>query len=429
MALSLDLQTARRIVLNGLRTYRTDPVAALASILVTMLPEVSGSGGGGGGSGSVTSIATGTGLTGGPITTTGTVAIDTAVVPQKGTTNTFTQQQTLSGGAVFSGTDATGIGTLSASSVEVVGLTPGQIPYAASPNSLLTDGPRYNSGTDTVTATAFSASGYELPGVAHKTTLAGAAAPAADRTVTLPDATGTVALVGHTHDAGDITSGTLGVAKGGTGADLTLTGGAGQVLKQATTGAAVTVGTLSASDVGAAAASHTHTAGDITSGQLAVARGGTGADLSATGGTGKVLKQATTGAAVTVAALTGGDVAGLVPAEVMGIGAQSIIDAATHVYRGRTLTASDFPSGRTVTWEAEGLVSRAGLTATVVLYNVTTSAAIATLTFTSTSYSQQTASVTLTSGANRYEIQVTITSGFAASPDTFTLYGAALMVR
>lgn len=39
----------------------------------------------------------------------------------------------------------------------------------------------------------------------------------ANRTINLPDATGTVALTGHKHAAGDITSGTLPVSRGGTG--------------------------------------------------------------------------------------------------------------------------------------------------------------------------------------------------------------------
>lgn len=50
-------------------------------------------------------------------------------------------------------------------------------------------------------------------------------------------------------------------------------------------------------------------AGDIQSGQLAVARGGTGADLSGTGGAGYVLRQSGVGAAVTVSGLTAADVA------------------------------------------------------------------------------------------------------------------------
>ena len=53
------------------------------------------------------------------------------------------------------------------------------------------------------------------------------------------------------------------------------------------------------------------TATQITSGSLALARGGTGADLSATGGTGFVLKQTAAGAAVSVAALVAADIPSL----------------------------------------------------------------------------------------------------------------------
>jgi trimeric autotransporter adhesin len=53
--------------------------------------------GGGSGSGTVTSVATGLGLTGGPITTSGTLAIDTTVVPQLASANTFTANQTVNG--------------------------------------------------------------------------------------------------------------------------------------------------------------------------------------------------------------------------------------------------------------------------------------------------------------------------------------------
>jgi hypothetical protein len=52
-------------------------------------------------------------------------------------------------------------------------------------------------------------------------------------------------------------------------------------------------------------AAHTHAATDINSGTLALARGGTGSDLSATGP--GFIKQATNGASVTVAALVAGD--------------------------------------------------------------------------------------------------------------------------
>lgn len=56
-----------------------------------------------------------------------------------------------------------------------------------------------------------------------------------------------------------------------------------------------------------AAAVHTHAANDITSGQLALARGGTNANLSATGGATSFLRQASTGAAVTVGAIASAD--------------------------------------------------------------------------------------------------------------------------
>src|SRR5574343_610074 len=226
-------------------------------------------------------------------------------------------------------------------------------------------------------------------------------------------------------DASIITTGQLALARGGTGANLSATGGTGQFLKQASTGAAVTVGTISTSDlptvpitsggtgqtsataafnalspltttgdiiyasgantaarlggnttatknfltstgtgsatqapawgtistsdlptipvagggtgtrlagttsatknflpqtgngsVSAAPAWGALVAGDIpslpasqiTSGQLALARGGTNADLSATGGTGQYLKQASSGAAITVGTISASDV-------------------------------------------------------------------------------------------------------------------------
>ena len=45
----------------------------------------------------VTSVGSGTGLVGGPITTTGTLGIDTSVVPQLGVVNTFTTSQFVDG--------------------------------------------------------------------------------------------------------------------------------------------------------------------------------------------------------------------------------------------------------------------------------------------------------------------------------------------
>lgn len=61
-------------------------------------------------SGSVTSVATGTGLTGGPITTTGTLSINTAVVPQLAAANTFSNNQTVSVASTSAGLTVTNTG-------------------------------------------------------------------------------------------------------------------------------------------------------------------------------------------------------------------------------------------------------------------------------------------------------------------------------
>lgn len=108
-----------------------------------------------------------------------------------------------------------------------------------------------------------------------------------------------------------ITSGQLALARGGTNADLSGTGGASQVLQQSSVGAAVTVAQLAFSDISGTASSGqipNLDASKITTGQLALARGGTNADLSATGGSGFVLKQSSVGATITSAALASSDI-------------------------------------------------------------------------------------------------------------------------
>jgi hypothetical protein len=117
--------------------------------------------------------------------------------------------------------------------------------------------------------------------------------------------------------ASQITSGQLALARGGTNADLSATGGASQVVRQSSAGAAFTVAQLAFTDLsGSASVAQIPNlpASIITSGQLALARGGTNADLSGTGGASFVLKQTSVGAAVTAAQLAFTDISGSVAA-------------------------------------------------------------------------------------------------------------------
>lgn len=184
--------------------------------------------------------------------------------------------------------------------------------------------------------------------------------------------------------ASDIASGILALVRGGTGSDLSGTGPG--ALVQASSGAAVTVETLaatrggtgqstittgdtlygSASNVISKLAAGTNgffykmvagipawaaiAASDIASGILALARGGTGADLSATGGAGKVLKQSSAGAAITVAVLLDTDIPNISATYI----ATAIISAKGDLIAG---TVSGLPSIRTVGTNGQVLVA------------------------------------------------------------------------
>ena len=71
---------------------------------------------------------------------------------------------------------------------------------------------------------------------------------------------------------------------------------------------------------GKAASVHPHAASDITSGQLALAQGGTGVSLVATGGPGEFLKQSSAGAVVTVGVLAATDMPSAIDAAKIGSG-------------------------------------------------------------------------------------------------------------
>jgi hypothetical protein len=99
------------------------------------------------GAGSVTSVAAGLGLTGGPITSSGTLKINPAVVPQLGVANTFTGNQTVNGNL-----SATGVVTGSGFQIGSVLFNYGS---AANQNAFLGF-----SGNTTMTGTSNTATGF-----------------------------------------------------------------------------------------------------------------------------------------------------------------------------------------------------------------------------------------------------------------------------
>ncbi len=135
------------------------------------------------------------------------------------------------------------------------------------------------------------------------------------------DLAGTAKLIGSTSVAADAAEISLGANLVMTGSVLSATagGGVGDVVGPAvavdgdfalfdgTTGKLIKDAGYGASHF--ALASHNHSATEITSGLLALARGGTHVDLSATGGAGQVLKQSSVGADITVGTLAFSDVA------------------------------------------------------------------------------------------------------------------------
>jgi hypothetical protein len=113
-------------------------------------------------------------------------------------------------------------------------------------------------------------------------------------------------FVSATLSGSDVGTGLLGVTYGGTGANLSATGGASQVAVQATTGATFTVRQLTYSDISG------------SSGLVPLANGGTNANLSATGGAHQVLQQSSSGGAVTVGQLSFSDISGMIsPSELV----------------------------------------------------------------------------------------------------------------
>ncbi len=101
------------------------------------------------------------------------------------------------------------------------------------------------------------------------------------------------ALWSRTAASAATVSGLVNVANGGTGASLTTTGGPGQYVKQTNPGAALTVGTIPAADL---------------TGVVGLASGGTGANLAGTGGPGQLVRQSAPGAPLSVGALAASEI-------------------------------------------------------------------------------------------------------------------------
>ena len=121
------------------------------------------------GSGTVTSVATGLGLKGGPITSSGTLTIDKTVVPRLGAANTFTGNQTLNGTLTAASSGSTIVaGTSNASDPAIQG---NGISWGIEGNASTTNGTGiFGSGADGVVGQSGFANGSGLFGTNTSTT-------------------------------------------------------------------------------------------------------------------------------------------------------------------------------------------------------------------------------------------------------------------
>jgi hypothetical protein len=125
--------------------------------------------------------------------------------------------------------------------------------------------------SDTLTFQVTQASA-SAPGVVQLSSdLAGAGSGPTSPQVADDSHNHTTTTVSALDASNDFTAGLMPLLYGGTGSNLSGTGGTGQFLKQSSAGAGVTVSVIGVGDLPA----HAHTASDITSGSMDIARGGT----------------------------------------------------------------------------------------------------------------------------------------------------------
>lgn len=131
----------------------------------------------------------------------------------------------------------------------MAGLRPEQLRGGTSGNIFVDDGTRMKSKTLSGDATLASSGAITLATVNSSPGSFGSAASTLTATVNGKGLITALAAISIAIAASQITSGQLALARGGTNADLSATGGANQFVKQSSSGAAFTVGTIGTSDI------------------------------------------------------------------------------------------------------------------------------------------------------------------------------------